>query len=107
MQRHKPRPLGKVRSVVRNEWLILDGEVGNSGQKQHVEEAVEGLNGIRGISNNILTESEAIAHWVTRKIAEAFTRSARLSAHRVSVTAHDHTITLRGSVRSGIERAEA
>jgi len=107
MKRHKLLPFAKVRAVVRNGWLILDGEVENPGQKRSVEEAIKGLNGIRGISNNILIESEAIAQRVTRKINEAFIRGARLSAHRISVTARDHKVTLCGSVRSLIEREEA
>jgi osmotically-inducible protein OsmY len=98
---------GKVRSTVRNGWLTLEGEVEEAVQKRTAEAAVRGLNGIRGISNNILVGSEVMARRVTQKIDEMFVRSARLAASRVSVTARDHQITLSGFVRSGEERLEA
>jgi osmotically-inducible protein OsmY len=100
-------PIGKVRSVVRNGWLILEGEVEAPSQRRAAEEAVRGLNGIRGISNNILIESEVMAQRVSQKIDETFVRCAKLSAQRVSVTARDHQIILSGYVRSCEERAEA
>jgi osmotically-inducible protein OsmY len=107
IERNLLLPAGKVRSVVRNGWLILVGEVERPIQKRTAEEAVRGLNGIRGVSNNILIESEALAQRVTQKIDEMFVRNARLSAHRISITACDHKIILSGCVRSAGEREEA
>jgi osmotically-inducible protein OsmY len=100
-------PANKVRVVVRNAWLLLEGEVEARVQRQAAEEAVKGLPGIRGVSNNILIESEVMAQRVSQKIDEAFIRNARLSASRISVTASNHKIILSGSVRSGLERQEA
>ncbi len=100
-------PTGKVRPVVRNAWLILEGEVEARVQRHAAEESVKGLPGIRGISNNLLIESEVMAQRVSRKIDEAFIRNARLSANRVSVTACNHKIILSGSVHSGVERDAA
>jgi osmotically-inducible protein OsmY len=71
------------------------------------EDAVRDLDGIRGVSNNILIESDALAQRVGRKIDEAFVRSAVFSAHRVSITAYDHKIILSGCVRSLVESEEA
>ncbi|HEX3576649.1 MAG TPA: BON domain-containing protein [Rhodopila sp.] len=98
---------GKVRAVVRNGWLILEGEVTAPVHKRVVEEAVRGLNGIRGVSNNILIEGETMSRRVSQKIDEMFTRGARLSAHRIAVTTRDHKVILSGSVRCGAEREEA
>jgi osmotically-inducible protein OsmY len=100
-------PVGKVRTVVRNAWLLLEGEVEAHIQRQAAEDAVKELPGIRGFSNNILIESEVMAQRVSRKIEEAFICTARLSASRVSVTASDHMIILCGSVHSRIESEEA
>jgi osmotically-inducible protein OsmY len=107
IERNALLPAGKVRPVVRNGWLILVGEVENPVQKRTAEENVRGLSGIRGVSNNILIESDALAQRVTQKIDELFVRNARLSAHRISITACDHRIILSGCVRSLIEREEA
>ncbi|HEY4043265.1 MAG TPA: BON domain-containing protein [Rhodopila sp.] len=98
---------GKVRSTVRNGWLTLEGEVEEAVQKRAAEVAVRALNGIRGITNNIVIQSEVMAHRVAEKIDEMFVRSARLSASRISVAARDHQIVLSGFVRSGEERSEA
>jgi osmotically-inducible protein OsmY len=100
-------PAGKVRLVVRNGWLILGGEVEQPIQKRMAEDAVKNLDGIRGVSNNILIESDALAQRIGQKIDEAFVRSALFSAHRISITACDHTVILSGCVRSLVEREEA
>jgi osmotically-inducible protein OsmY len=96
-----------VSSVVRNGWLILDGEVREPAHKCASENAVRGLNGIRGLTNNIQVESETTARRVSQKIDEAFALGARLSAHHISVTARDHVVILSGFVRNSIEREEA
>ena len=98
---------GKVRPAVRNGWLILVGEVEGPIQKRMAEDAVRDLDGIRGVSNNILIESDALAQRVGRKIDEAFVRSALFSAHHISITASDHKIILSGCVRSLVESEEA
>jgi osmotically-inducible protein OsmY len=100
-------PTAKVRPVVRNAWLILEGEVDARLQRQAAEDAVRDLPGIRGVSNNILIESEIMAQRVSRRIDEAFISNARLRANRISVSACNHKIILSGSVRSGVEREEA
>ena len=100
-------PSGKVRTVVRNGWLILEGEVEARIQRQAAKDAVKRLPGMRGVSNNILIESDVMAQRVSRKIDEAFVRNARLSASRISVTASNHKIILCGTVHSGTEREEA
>ncbi len=98
---------GKVRPVVRNGWLILAGELEGLTQKRMAEDAVRNLDGIRGVSNNILIESDALAQRVSQGIDAAFVRSALLSAHRIAITACDHKIILSGCVRSLVEREEA
>jgi osmotically-inducible protein OsmY len=98
---------GKVRPAVRNGWLILVGEVEGPVQKRMAEDAVRDLDGIRGVSNNILIESDALAQRVGRKINEAFVRSALFSAHHISITASDHKIILSGCVRCLVESEEA
>ena len=37
-------PIGKVRTVVRNGWLILEGEVEAPAQRRAAEQAVRGVN---------------------------------------------------------------
>jgi osmotically-inducible protein OsmY len=96
-----------VRAVVRNGWLILDGEVEGPMQKRAAEDTVRGLTGIRGMSNNIQIICDTIARRVSQKIDETLTLGARLSAHRVSVMARDHTIILSGFVRTNQEREDA
>jgi osmotically-inducible protein OsmY len=100
-------PTGKVKPLVRDGWLILEGEVEGPQQKRAAEDAVRHLNGIRGVSNNIVIECEAMAQRVSQKITETFVLNARVNAHRISVTVHDHKVILTGSALSTFERDEA
>ena len=105
---HNPLlPADKIRVVVRNAWLILEGEVQAHVQRQAAEDAVKDLPGLRGVSNNIVIESDVVAQRVSQKIDEAFIRNARLDASRISVTATDRKIILSGPVRSEVEREQA
>jgi osmotically-inducible protein OsmY len=107
LERSTVVPPGKVTPVVRDGWLILEGAVEAPFQKRAAAEAIRYLNGIRGFSNNLVIESDVVARRVSQKIAEAFTLSALLSSHRISIAVHDHKVTLSGVARSLAERDEA
>ncbi len=58
------------------------------------------------MSIDITLESHVMPQQVSLKIFDALTRNAQIDARRITVTAHDHTIALSGSVRSWAEREE-
>lgn len=100
-------PRGKVTASVRHGWVTLQGDVGELCEKEAAQRAVEGLQGVNGVTNNICVESDALALQVQRKLAEVFADSRRLRADHILVTIHDHTAILTGAADSETERREA
>jgi osmotically-inducible protein OsmY len=96
-----------AQTTVRGGWLILEGEVETPQQKRAVEEVVRHLGQIRGISNNIALEADALTRRVSRSIDEKFAASAHRRAHRILVTASDHRIILSGTATAERDEAEA
>jgi osmotically-inducible protein OsmY len=88
-------------------WLTLDGEVRWDYQRRAAERAVRDIPGVRGVSNLIKIKPRVEPHDVKQKIEETFKRGANLDANRVTVEAEGSEVTLRGTVRSWVERHEA
>jgi osmotically-inducible protein OsmY len=100
-------PDGKVKAVVNNKWVTLEGEVEWQYQKDAAERAVRDLTGILGVSNSIKVKPHVSPREVKEKIEEALKRSAELDARRISVETRDGKVVLRGSVRAWAEKEEA
>jgi osmotically-inducible protein OsmY len=62
---------------------------------------------VRGISNLITIKPRVEPVDVKRKIEETFKREAILDANNITVQVTGDEVTLRGSVRSWVERHEA
>jgi osmotically-inducible protein OsmY len=107
IEQHGRVAAGEVSGVVRNGWLILEGAVPGQHEKRSFAAAVQHLDGIRGVSNNIAIESELLRRRVHEKITETLAQDTRFGAHRVVVTVSDKTVILSGCVRSDTERAAA
>ena len=70
-------------------------------------ESVHHLVGVRGITNLITVTPKVLAGEVKSRIEAAFRRSAEVDSRNVLVETHDGKVTLRGDVRSWLERQEA
>jgi osmotically-inducible protein OsmY len=97
----------KIRVVVKNGWLTLEGEVEWNYQRQRAEEAVRRVRGIKGVTNLIEVKPRVAPVEIRRKIEEAFRRTAELDASRITVETNGNEVILRGTVRSWAERQEA
>lgn len=100
-------PDEKLKVIVRDHWVTLEGQVIWNFQRIAAEQAIRYLVGIRGITNAIGVKPALSASDVKAKIEAAFRRSAEIDAARIQVEAHDGKVTLRGKVHSWMERNEA
>lgn len=97
-------PSSRIKIVVRNGWITLDGEVPLWHQKNAAESALASLPGVKGISNNLSITARASVSEVQDKIEQAFRRRALLDARDITVRADEGTVTLEGQVHSWPER---
>ena len=107
IKRDLPLSWDKIKAIVEDGWITLEGEVEWHYQRERAEEAVQGLRGIRGVTNKIEVRPRVPPMEIKRRIEQALRRSAELDASRISVEASGSEIILRGGVRSWAEREEA
>jgi osmotically-inducible protein OsmY len=100
-------PVGQVKIAVRGGWITLGGEVKLWHEKAAAENALIGLRGLKGISNDIAIRSNASVTDVETRIVDAFRRRAQLDARQIHIRAMNGTVTLEGHVRTYKERQEA
>jgi osmotically-inducible protein OsmY len=104
---HVSVPPNRVKAVVSNGWVTLEGTVEWHYQRQAAEEAVRHLRGVKGVINRVVVQPAVTADVVKAQIEAALKRSAELDARRITVETQGDTIILRGSVRSRAEREAA
>jgi osmotically-inducible protein OsmY len=97
----------KIRAVVKNGWLTLEGEVEWNYQRVRAEEVVRRVRGLKGVTNNIEVKPQVAPSEIRRKIEDALRRAAEVDASRITVEAAGSEVILRGTVRSWAERQEA
>jgi osmotically-inducible protein OsmY len=100
-------PDEKIKVVVNNGWVTLEGEVEWQYQREAATNAVRYLTGMRGVSNDIKIKVRVTPKDVKDQIEAAFKRSAEIDARRVGVDVHDGRVVLHGSVSSWSEREQA
>jgi osmotically-inducible protein OsmY len=97
----------KIKVVVKNGWITLEGDVEWNYQREAAERAVRRVTGIKGVTNLIQVRPTARPLEIRRQIEEAFRRSAEIDADRITVETDGSTVILKGTVRSWAERQEA
>ena len=107
IKRDLPLSWDKIKAIVEDGWITLEGEVEWHYQRERAEEAVQGLRGIRGVTNKIEVRPRVPPMEIKRRIEQALRRSGELDASGISVEASGSEIILRGGVRSWAEREEA
>jgi osmotically-inducible protein OsmY len=100
-------PSDQVKVKVDKGWVTLTGEVNWDFQRRAAERAVRNLSGVRGLSNLITVKPTVKPQNVKTMIEETFKREAVLDARRIDVEVSGTEVTLRGTVRSWLERHEA
>jgi osmotically-inducible protein OsmY len=97
----------RIKIVVKNGWVTLEGQVEWQYQKNAAENAVRRIKGVKGVSNLIVLKPRVQPEEIKSKIMEAFKRNAELDANRIQIETNGSEVILKGTVRSWIEREEA
>jgi osmotically-inducible protein OsmY len=97
----------KIKVIVKDGWITLEGSAEWQYQKTTAENAVRKIKGVKGVTNVILLKPAVEPNDLQRKIQEAFKRSAEVDANRITVEAKGSEVILKGTVRSWTEREEA
>jgi osmotically-inducible protein OsmY len=97
----------RIKVVVKNGWVTLEGQVEWQYQKNTAENAVRRIKGVKGVSNLITLKPRAEPYEIKKKIMDAFKRNAEVDGNRIVVETNGGEVVLKGTVRSWIEREEA
>jgi osmotically-inducible protein OsmY len=97
----------KIKVVVKDGWITLEGAAEWQYQKTTAENAVRKIKGVKGVTNVIQLKPAVQPADIQRKIQNAFKRSAEIDANRITVEAKGSEVILKGTVRSWMEREEA
>jgi osmotically-inducible protein OsmY len=97
----------RIKAVVKDGWITLEGAVEWQYQKSTAENAVRRLKGVKGVTDAITVRPNVQPSELKRKIQDAFKRNAEVDANRITVEANGSEVILKGTVRSWIEREEA
>lgn len=97
----------KIKVIVKDGWITLEGAVEWQYQKTTAESAVRKIKGVKGVTNVVQLKPAVQPSDIQRKIQEAFKRSAEVDANRITVEAKGGEVILKGTVRSWMEREEA
>jgi BON domain len=71
-------PDDQVKVIARDGWLILAGQVDTPSRKHPIAAAIEGLDGIRRLRNDIAFAKDVLADRVHQQLVEDFTFDARV-----------------------------
>lgn len=97
-------PDEQIKIKVSNGWVYLSGEVDWNFQKDAVMNAIRGLKGMRGVTNEIIVKPRVQSAKIKENIRKALERKADLEADNIRVETIGDRVVLKGSARSWNER---
>ena len=103
-------PPGKIKVVVENGNVELTGEVDDYYQKERATKCIRYLYGIKNIFNRITLKppkSNINPENISKEIMREFQRNASIDARNVVIKVDGSKVTLKGKIRSWVEKREA
>lgn len=100
-------PKDKIKVKVEDGWVTLEGDVEWEFQRNAARRAVEKLEGVVGVTNNIRITPKVTPSEIKEKIKSAFIRSATFDSDKIIISVDGSTVRLSGKVRSWAEKKEA
>jgi osmotically-inducible protein OsmY len=102
-----PMSWDRIRPMVRNGQVVLEGTLEWQFQRERAENAVRKVNGVCELRNSIRVQPVVVAGDIQQRIQAAFKRNAQVDADHIIVTANGPVVTLSGQVSSWAERDAA
>jgi osmotically-inducible protein OsmY len=100
-------PEDKLKIIVSNGWVYLQGIVDWNYQKHSAEKAIEVIPGVKGVVNTIQIKSPNIDAIEKRALESALKRNASLKDKAIEVSVKGNIVTLTGSVTAYFQKEEA
>jgi osmotically-inducible protein OsmY len=107
LRRDLPEAADKIKVVVHDGWVTLEGEVEWNYQREEAMCAAYRVRGVLGVSNLIQLKAAVAAGDIKNAILEIFARNALLDADRITIEVDGGHVRLSGTVESWAEREEA
>jgi osmotically-inducible protein OsmY len=100
-------PTDQLDVTVSNAWVTLRGQVDWHFQREVAQRVVQRLAGVKGVTDLITVAPQAVPADIKQRIERAYLRRAEVDAKTIAVSVHGHTATLKGTVRSYLEKVAA